>query len=105
MQGGCRECIHYNACGSASMYSDPSGCKQYVHKSAMVPITEARKAWDELDARKKKIDELKSDIRVLKAELADANSELRDLRLIKQTLEMASGLKFDFTKEDYDYDA
>lgn len=91
----CRNCFHRHICGDASQYNDASMCKQYINATDVL-CGEARKAIE------KKIDEILERNRRLELELASCERENRELerevellRIIKQTLEMQSGMKFD----------
>lgn len=91
----CGDCFHGVICGNASPYNDASMCKQYIYRSDVL-CGEARKVILE------EIDKLKERERRLELELASCERNNRELerevellRIIKQTLEMQSGMKFD----------
>lgn len=85
----CSQCFHNSVCGSSSPYSDSSQCKTFVDKDSLVPIDVLHKVREELA-------EAKHDRHVAKCRMVDIEKELHHLRIIKQTLEMCSGRKFDF---------
>ena len=92
----CNQCFHNFVCGSASPYSDSSQCKTFVDKGSVVPIDILHKAQSECDSLRAKCRVLNEDIRTMKSTLNATEEELRYLRIIKQTLEMCSGRKFDY---------
>ena len=91
----CHNCFHNCVCGSSSPYNDASMCKQYVHYKDAVSGANLKTALEDYENIRAKNRNL---------EIALKNSELRQLalekevqllRIIKQTLEMQSGMKFD----------
>lgn len=92
----CSGCFYYSICGSASMHNDASMCKQYVDKGSLVSIDVLHNVQDTCEDLRKKIRSLTAENKHLELCLEDANRELRDLKIIKQTLEMMSGTKFEF---------
>lgn len=91
----CHQCFHNSVCGSSSPYSDSSECKTFVDKDSVVPIELLHK---HRDAYEKLNDERRGfimNIRSLEGIIEKNEEELRYLRVIKQTLEMCSGKKFD----------
>ncbi len=89
----CSNCFHYNACGNASPYNDPSMCKLYVdrvlHGDALKIVS------DEMDRLTHRVKELEVELKAAEFENKDLEDEVKLLRIIKQTLEMQSGMKFD----------
>lgn len=92
----CNQCFHNQVCGSASPYSDSSQCKTFVDKDSVVSIDILHKAQSECDSLRAECRVLIEDIRTMKSTLNVTEGELRYLRIIKQTLEMCSGRKFDY---------
>lgn len=90
----CRNCFHRHICGDASQYNDASMCKQYINATDVL-CGEAHKVIE------KELEKLRERERRLELELASCERENRELerevellRIIKQTLEMQSGMKF-----------
>lgn len=91
----CHECFHSCACGQSSQYNDASQCKNYIRKDAVVPVEVLNKVQDACEDLRTKVRSLQVENRSLEQSLEDAYREMRDLKIIKQTLEMSSGMKFD----------
>lgn len=85
----CGDCFHCSVCGSSSPYNDVSQCKQFIRKDSIVSVEK----FNDLKSKRDRYEMLYHE--ALRS-MEDFESELKQLRLIKQTLEMASGLKFDF---------
>lgn len=85
----CNQCFHNSVCGSSSPYSDSSQCKTFVDKDSLVPIEVLHKVQEE-------VADAKNQIYISRCRTVDIEKELHHLRIIKQTLEMCSGRKFDF---------
>lgn len=92
----CHECFHCSACGQSSQYNDASQCKNYIRTCDLVPIDVFNQLRDTCSDLGTKVESLKSEIKHKDFLLNDAMREMHDLKIIKQTLEMSSGLKFDF---------
>jgi hypothetical protein len=85
----CCNCIHSVVCGSSSPYNDASQCKQFVHKDSVIAVENLDDLLKQRNRYEMLYHEALRDYDALEA-------ELKPLRLIKQTLEMASGAKFHF---------
>lgn len=85
----CCNCIHSVVCGSSSPYNDASQCKQFVHKDTAI-------ACEKLDDLQKRCGRYEMLYHEALRGYEALEAELKTLRLIKQTLEMTSGMKFDF---------
>ena len=90
----CSNCFHCSVCGSSSPYSDASQCLTYLAKDSVVSI-------DILHGVQDTCENLRTELRqqkMLYSEVMDAlnknEEEMKYLRIIKQTLEMSSGMKF-----------
>lgn len=91
----CSNCFHYSVCGSASIYNDVKLCKQFIKMNDILAgpaLVEFRK---ELENAEQKAIALEARGLMLMHENQDLKREVELLRIIKQTLEMASGMKFD----------
>ena len=91
----CGNCFHWVICGEASQYNDASMCKQYIQRGDVL-CGSARKVIEE------ELTRLQGYNKRLELELASCERNNRELerevellRIIKQTLEMQSGMKFD----------
>lgn len=91
----CRNCFHRDICGDASQYNDASMCKQYIDRGRVL-------CGSALEVVEKELEKLQERIKRFELELASCERENRELerevellRIIKQTLEMQSGMKFD----------
>ena len=91
----CNHCYHNSVCGSASAYCDSSECKSFVDKDSVVPIEVLHKAQDACEKLREECRDLATARRSMKEYIEEVEDEMRYLRVIKQTLEMASGHKFD----------
>lgn len=95
----CCNCFHNNVCGSSSPYNDVSMCKQFIKHgdvlcgSALQVVT---KNYEELEERVKR---LRNELKRCEVSKQELEREVILLRIIKQTLEMQSGMKFDFGEE------
>ena len=91
----CSNCFHYSVCGSASIYNDVKLCKQFIKMKDILAgpaLVEFRK---ELENAEREAIELEARGLMLMRENQDLKREVALLRIIKQTLEMASGMTFD----------
>lgn len=95
----CCNCFHNNVCGNSSPYNDVSMCKQFIKHgdvlcgSALQVVT---KNYEELEERVKR---LRNELKRCDVSKQELEREVTLLRIIKQTLEMQSGMKFDFGEE------
>lgn len=91
----CSNCFHYDICGEGTMYNDASMCKQYIPRGRVLcgPALEVvEKELERLQARNAR---LETELGFRDAAYHDLEKEVELLRIIKQTLEMQSGMKFD----------
>lgn len=91
----CSNCFHNCVCGCSSPYNDASMCKQYIYRENVLCGNALQVVIDDYEnvksSNRKLTDALKnSELRQLSLE-----KEVKLLRIIKQTLEMQSGMKFD----------
>ena len=92
----CRNCFHKDVCGSSSPYNDASMCKQFIaHRDVL--------CGPALEVVEKELTKLTDEVKLLKTKLKNSEiekvaleREVELLRIVKQTLEMQSGMKFDF---------
>lgn len=92
----CNHCFHNSVCGSSSPYSDSSQCKTFVDKDSVVAIDILHKVQIRCEDLRDECRNLKFDNEALYERVKASEDELRHLRIIKQTLEMCSGNKFDY---------
>lgn len=91
----CRDCFHNNVCGNSSPYNDVSMCKQFIKHDEVLcgpALTLIKQDYEKLKERNRA---LESKIKRHEMETHDLEREVELLRIIKQTLEMQSGMKFD----------
>lgn len=91
----CRDCFHNCVCGNSSPYNDVSMCRQFLNHIDVVHGKELDAIYAELEASKKRAIELSGKLKVCECEYRYLKDEVELLRIIKQTLEMQSGMKFD----------
>ena len=91
----CSDCFHYDACGSTGPDTIPSMCKLYVDREQVLHGDALKIVSDEMDRLKHRVKELKVELKAAEFENKDLEDEVKLLRIIKQTLEMQSGMKFD----------
>ena len=92
----CHDCFHNDVCGNASIYNDVVMCKQFKPHSEVLSGPAYKVVCDELDRLQTEVKQLKVDNTSKHYRIKDLEGELELLRIIKQTLEMQSGMKFDF---------
>ncbi len=91
----CRDCFHWNACGEASPYNDANMCKQYIHRSDVLCGPALKVVLDDYEKTKERNTQLEKRLKRYNVESQELEREVELLRIIKQTLEMQSGMKFD----------
>ena len=92
----CNQCFHRNVCGSSSAYSDSSACKTFVDKDSVVSIDILHNVQDKCEELRERCRDLATRMQGMSESKSCDAEELRYLRIVKQTLEMCSGRKFDF---------
>lgn len=92
----CSDCFHQCVCGSASIYCDASQCKTFVDRRNVVSQDVLSSVQDACERLREEVRDFKLENERLEACFAEMEEEIARLRIIKQTLEMSSGLKFDF---------
>ena len=91
----CRNCFHYDVCYLASPESDPNACKKFItHDDVLCgeALEVLRADYRELEAYN---NELYTNLNICEANYEELHREVKLLRIIKQTLEMQSGMNFD----------
>lgn len=91
----CSNCFHSSVCGSSSQYNDASMCKQFRGRGDILSgpaLKVVLEDYEKLQERNKRLDR---EVQSCELEIRDLERELKLLRIIKQTLEMQSGMKFD----------
>lgn len=92
----CRKCFHYAVCGTAGPDSDPTMCKQYIDSDKIIYGLNLEVVNNNYDKLQKRAKRFKDDLELCETQKAEMERELELLRIIKQTLEMQSGMQFDF---------
>lgn len=91
----CGNCFHWVICGEASPYNDASMCKQYIHRTEVLCGSALKVVEEELGKLQERNKRLELELASCERENRDLEREVELLRIIKQTLEMQSGMKFD----------
>ena len=92
----CHRCFHYSVCGAAGPDSEPIMCKKYIDSGDVLCGHALKIVNDDYDKLRKRVERLRSDLITCELQKAELERELEMLRIIKQTLEMQSGMHFDF---------
>lgn len=91
----CSNCFHYDICGEGTMYNDASMCKQYIQRDLVLYGSAYKVVCEELERLQARNARLETELGFRDAAYHDLEKEVELLRIIKQTLEMQSGMKFD----------
>lgn len=91
----CHDCFHNNVCGNSSPYNDVSMCKQFIERGTVLYGTAFDIVSKDLGLLRARVDQLNKELRSCTFDKQELERELTLLRIIKQTLEMQSGMKFD----------
>lgn len=92
----CGNCFHNCVCGSSSPYNDASTCKQYIYNADVLCGTALRVVLDDYEGMIASNRQLNEALKNCELRQLSLEKEVQLLRIIKQTLEMQSGMKFDF---------
>lgn len=92
----CGDCFHWVICGEASQYNDASMCKQYIDRGRVLCGSALKVVEDELARLQELNKQLDMELTCCERDNRELEREVELLRIIKQTLEMQSGMKFDF---------
>lgn len=91
----CSDCFHNCVCGSSSPYNDASMCKQYIYRSEVLCGAAFKIVMDDYEKTKERNRQLETSLKNCEIRQVSIEREVKLLRIIKQTLEMQSGMKFD----------
>lgn len=91
----CRNCFHNDICGDSSPYNDASMCKQFIDRRDVLYGSALKVVLEDYERLQKRNRQLETEINACEVENRWLEDELKLLRIIKQTLEMQSGMKFD----------
>lgn len=91
----CRDCFHNCVCGSSSPYNDVSMCKQFLNHIDVMHGDGLDRLNEEINTLQIQVRKLRIELKAAEFENKDLEDEVKLLRIIKQTLEMQSGMKFD----------
>jgi hypothetical protein len=83
-------------CGDASPYNDANMCKQFIDRSDVLCGSARKVLAEHYEKLEKGNLRLESELKFCETEKRDLEDEVKLLRIIKQTLEMQSGMKFEF---------
>lgn len=92
----CRDCFHWDACGESSPYNDANMCKQFINRSDVLCGPALKVVLDDYAKLKERNERLEQKINLCEYNKRELEVEVELLRIIKQTLEMQSGMTFDF---------
>ena len=92
----CRNCFHNDICGDSSPYNDASMCKQYIERSNVLYGSALKVVLEDYERLQDKARRLERTLKNSEIRQVGLEKEVELLRIIKQTLEMQSGMKFDF---------
>ena len=95
MAATCRSCFHYNVCGLADDHTDVSMCKQFITHNDVLCGSALRVVLDDYEKLKMDVKRLTSKNSIRERKIEELERELTLLRIIKQTMEMTSGMTFD----------
>lgn len=91
----CHDCFHTSVCGSSSPYNDASMCKQYIYRGDVLCGAAFKIVMDDYEKTKERNRQLNAALKDCEVRQVSIEREVALLRIIKQTLEMQSGMKFD----------
>lgn len=91
----CHDCFHNCVCGNSSPHNDVSMCKQFLNHIDVVHGNELDRLNAEINTLRIRVRELRVELKAAEFENKDLEDEVKLLRIIKQTLEMQAGMKFD----------
>lgn len=91
----CHNCFHRHICGSSSPYNDASMCKQYIYQGDVLCGEALRVVLDDYENVKADNRNLNQALKNCEIRCLALEREVKLLRIIKQTLEMQSGMQFD----------
>lgn len=91
----CSNCFHNCVCGCSSPYNDASMCKQYIYHGNVLCGTAYQIVIDDYEKTKEINRQLEKALKDCEIRQISIEREMELLRIIKQTLEMQSGMKFD----------
>ena len=91
----CNNCFHNCVCGSSSPYNDANMCKQYIYRGDVLCGTALKIVSDDYENVKARNSSFEKALKNSELRQLALEKEVKLLRIIKQTLEMQSGMKFD----------
>ena len=91
----CGNCFHTNVCGSSSPYNDACMCKDYKYSGDVLCGTALKVVLDDYESITASNRQLNEALKNCELRQLSLEKEVQLLRIIKQTLEMQSGMKFD----------
>lgn len=92
----CCNCFHWSICSETRPDSDATMCKQYIFHADVLFGSTRKVIEAELERLQERNIKLTMELNSCKQVNENLEQELRPLRIVKQTLEMSSGMKFDF---------
>lgn len=91
----CVNCFHSCVCHSYDLKNDVTMCKQFVSYDKILTGPALEVVMDNCAKVHEHNKELVMELRSIELQHQDLEREVKLLRIIKQTLEMQSGMKFD----------
>ena len=91
----CAHCFHANVCGNYDPRNDVTMCKQFIAPGDVLYGKALKTLLDHCEQSQDRVIELELENDLLTTDNKALIREVHLLRIIKQTLEMASGMEFD----------
>lgn len=91
----CANCFHSSVCHNYDLSNDVTMCKQFIAPGDVLYGKVLHDHLARVKASYELVKDLDSEVTSLKHENENLEREVELLRIIKQTLEMQSGMKFD----------
>ena len=92
----CCNCFHWSICSETRPDSDASMCKQYISHDDVLCGSARKVIETELEKLQDRNKRLSLELESCCRDNQELEREVELLRIIKQTLEMQSGMEFDF---------
>ena len=92
----CCNCFHWSICSETRPNADASMCKQYIANDDVLCGSARKVIETELERLRDRSKRLSIELESCCRDYRDLEREVELLRIVKQTLEMQSGMMFDF---------
>lgn len=91
----CADCFHSCVCHTYNLENDVTMCKQFVARKNVLYGPELESFRHKLEVNRNRATDAERKCHSISDEMRKLEQEVELLRIIKQTLEMQSGMKFD----------